>query len=255
MDIRIHKHRLSKLKLLLRVYLILILVTASGCAQTLDGYTVGLCTKLESTIMDEPACDLLPYHVADDESNENEDADEERICFFGLWKLAVLVTQEYKPDTLTPPNPYVIHYDIGDFLGYELEVREDFVRLGYRVLNEPLFDVRNISTYLSLGNRPNREIRIFSGSMNYYDIANWIDSFTGLLSLTSVSVTYPLYGSLWWRSEIMDPWDVVYGIGMFAQNPLMHHFWLLDDNTLLFSGRFGNSIFATRINSETVDYD
>ena len=168
--------------------------------------------------------------------------------FFGVWKLdkialTVYDTHEYELLQEVGLYYYGIPVNIEDYLGYEIEFTEEFVRLGDRYLYNP--DYYYSANLLSGGS-------IFSNSENtwlpaYYNSPEELISLfrnkedTDKIYLSRASIAYPEYPLTYFQGSFLDP-----EFPEYLFNPLFGSIIMLDENNIL----VGNTdvVLAERIN-------
>lgn len=143
--------------------------------------------------------------------------------------------------------------DVVEFLGYELEFSLDFVRLGDRKLYEPEYRISLTSekslfagsefwppgSYAWEAGYFDSPSDLFSSLRNQGEQLGHLDSDTGETYFMRVSIDYPKYPVVMWRSELLDP-ELFVGF-----NPLFQGFLMLNDNHMLIGG--DRKILARRV--------
>ena len=229
--------------------------------------------------------DISDPYIETAEYNEKNNEN----TFFGIWRLdglAFSYNRTFDPG-LPDFNIYAMPINIKDFTGYEIEFRENFVRIGdERILYNPLYETSLELSWLSLDRLDDLAIyRTITSEITHFPLVvrrgtigvqpeiAWVEGYETRTMVPGyfldhkdmferlgidgvkkrVDISYPDIGPIRARGEDFDPWEFRYG--NFRQNPLFHRFLVLDDEHILFQGEntdfweFGGSIFmiATRI--------
>jgi hypothetical protein len=181
--------------------------------------------------------------------------------FFGIWHLEELA---FSYQIFSGRNEFVfdrhtINQNIEKFIGYELELRADFIRLGNTKINNPYYSntddmdigMHFMTWYSSNGKEwfagtyssPKELFREFQNrGLNFGTVPN--KSIRGYedIWVAPIFISYPSYPTLDFRSECFDPnkfgYDVTY-------NPIFRRFIILNYNYILLGGN--RMILARRI--------
>ena len=176
--------------------------------------------------------DNISNVISADESSDTSHS------FFGTWVLEEIVLIVHHEGELELPEPPALRPIIEDFIGYELEITRDFVRLGERKLHYPEYSLRKSRKDLHLFfsdehvwgpayyDSPNE----FLDAISEYGIEIWrVDEATGDKYFESVFVSYPQYSQYWHQGWLLDP-DIERNSIL---NPLFQNFLLLNDDYML----------------------
>ena len=176
--------------------------------------------------------DNISNVISADESSDTSHS------FFGTWVLEEIVLIVHHEGELELPEPPTLRPIIEDFIGYELEITRDFVRLGERKLHYPEYSLRKSRKDLHLFfsdehvwgpayyDSPNE----FLDAISEYGIEIWrVDEATGDKYFESVFVSYPQYSQYWHQGWLLDP-DIERNSIL---NPLFQNFLLLNDDYML----------------------
>ena len=121
----------TKAKWLISLCLLLIVLMQVGCVETPISQ---LPESIKLDYYKQHSLELTPsYEIAEHYPNITEDDD---FAFFGTWRLVAhafsietIDSSIYQDGNLSLPR-YALDHDIKNFIGYEIEFRADFVRLG-----------------------------------------------------------------------------------------------------------------------------
>ena len=161
---------------------------------------------------------ILETEVAIDKDvaeNEFDDVDEINIdyFFFGTWSLEKIVLIRLPEGYGELPGPPAAEPVIANFIGHELKITADSVRLGDRNLLYPEYSVRrnrldwvffnNVQTWKpAYYNNPAE----FLKSMSEQGIAiGRKDDATGDVYIKNIWVQYPQYEQHWFQGWLLDP--------------------------------------------------
>jgi hypothetical protein len=179
--------------------------------------------------------DVLPVEMVVGQVGANEAEEKD---FLGIWMLEkiALHVSHISDEDIVGNMRYGKDIDVTNFIGLELEFTEEFVRLGERKLFYPKY---NINVWPEEWLFSNREHVWSSGYFNSPQLmldsfndrgigAGFINCETGALYYLRVSICYPEYPELWFRSTLLDPEypDYVF-------NPLFKGFIMLNTNYML----------------------
>lgn len=176
-------------------------------------------------------------------------------AFFGVWNIGVVAftveITEY-PDWSWVLPRYGFNHDIRNFIGYEIEFRSDFVRLGEMIMHDPVYSFVENSTspFSQLDQENNISLGTPGGNImvpftiapgRFYNLADMLNYFDLSEAMKFVVIDYPDHEEIWFRGELRDPFDV-----NMIFNPLFQGFSVINYNYILLSGN-GNYILANRI--------
>ena len=239
--------------------LVLLILLLSGCDIT-NGL---LYEKLNDnhdkfSTISTPATNVPENYVADnvdsaicsyDAYGSSHEATSDAYTFFGTWLLEKVAFTRQDLAFVDIPM-YSIHPDVTIFLGLEIELSNDFVRLGERVMSHPEYHIRALSKEWTFFNpmttwkqgyweNPEEMLNHFNdqgiklGEKNLHSNSRYFDS---------ISIFYPYYTFPVWRGWKLDPELYMDNITF---NPLFQNIIILNEEYILVG--FDAIILARRI--------
>ncbi|MCL2048574.1 MAG: hypothetical protein FWG87_07580 [Defluviitaleaceae bacterium] len=181
-------------------------------------------------------------------ANDTESTSEH--SFFGVWQLEQIAISVYHKGDLDLSAPPARMPIIEDFIGSELEITADFVRLGDRTLYSPEYHVSQPSTdWLFSSDEYIWEAEYYNSldefieEMEKSNIAiGYANDNKDSTHITRVFASYPQYSEHWFQGWLLDP-EADNGDYLF--NPLFQNFILLNNDYMLVGGT--SLILARRI--------